>query len=91
MLARDFDEADRWLAPLRKRPGLHITEFRALVKSYILLHAIRCNFDSALDWVRIWKRIEPNQADLPQLTALCSRGGGRARLARVSQIIRLLS
>jgi len=54
-----LDEAEAYLAPLRRQKRLHSTEFDALAQGYIELMIARGNTESARSWLSMWRQIHP--------------------------------
>ena len=72
---RKLDEAEAYLAPLRRQKRLHTTEFDALANTYITLMLARGNRDSARSWLAMWKQVHPNHPAIGSLEhRLSSRG-----------------
>jgi len=63
----DFQKAETYLAPLRRRRQLHITEFQGLATAYIELFVAKQELDGAETWLAMLKNVCP---DFPQLQIL---------------------
>lgn len=70
--ARDgkFDEAEAFLAPLRRRKRLHHTEFTALCVAYIQLFIEQRKFDGAKQWLAMLKKVEPDHPQVARIERL---------------------
>jgi predicted Zn-dependent protease len=60
----ECDRAEVYLAPLRRRRRLHVTEFRGLATAYIQLAEARGNFEAVDSWIGVWKRFAPDDPHL---------------------------
>jgi tetratricopeptide (TPR) repeat protein len=65
-----YDEAEAFLAPLRRRKRLHHTEFTALCVAYIQLFIGKGQFDGAQEWLGLLKKIEPDHPQVARFERL---------------------
>jgi tetratricopeptide (TPR) repeat protein len=68
----DYERGEAYLAPLRQRRRLHITEFTALATAYVRLSLDRENRKGAQSWLRLWREIDPDHPDLARLESQCA-------------------
>ncbi len=83
--AGDWELAENYLAPLRQRRRLHITEFTALATASIQLLLVRGSVDGARSWLEMWRQVDPEHPDLPHVESQCRAAdmlGGLRRLFR---------
>lgn len=71
--AKQHDDAIDVLLPLQQRKRLHFTEFFALVKSMVYLHAGNHNHNSAAQWLNMLSDYDPDHPDIPSLRGLITR------------------
>jgi tetratricopeptide (TPR) repeat protein len=81
--AGDRDLAESYLAPLRRRQRLHITEFTALATASIQLLLVHGRVDGARSWLEMWRQVEPEHPDLPRAELQCRAAGVLGGLRRL--------
>lgn len=64
IVKENLDEAREWLAPLLDKQQLHVSEFRALANTQILLAQAEDNTVNARHWVNLWQESEPGEVPL---------------------------
>jgi tetratricopeptide (TPR) repeat protein len=79
----DCELAENYLAPLRRRQRLHITEFAAFATANIRLLLVRGNVVAARSWLEMWKQADPEHPDLQQVESQCRAAGALGRLRRL--------
>jgi hypothetical protein len=63
-------EALELLQPIMEQRKYHVSEFTALCHTMVLIHMADKKFDAALQWLDMWKDVEPNDPRLEELTIL---------------------
>lgn len=67
MLEARFADAEKYLRPMLMKQRFHITEFRAMLTSYIQLEIERYRLHAAQRWLDFWKSVEPDHQELKLL------------------------
>ncbi|TVR66619.1 MAG: hypothetical protein EA427_15940 [Spirochaetaceae bacterium] len=63
-------EAFELLQPIMEQRKYHVSEFTALCHAMVLIHMADKKFDAALQWLDMWKDVEPDDPRLEDLTIL---------------------
>lgn len=78
-----LDEAEAFIAPLRRQKRLHTTEFDALANVFIELSLARGNRDTARSWLAMWKQVNPDHPAIPEIERRLSGRGLRRLLSNL--------
>jgi tetratricopeptide (TPR) repeat protein len=79
----NWELAENYLAPLGQRRRLHITEFTALATAHIQLLLARGIVDTARGWLELWRQVDPEHPDLPQVESQFHAAGVLGGLRRL--------
>lgn len=71
-VAGDYKRSNEYLAKLRRRTRLHVTEFTALAAANIRLLLARDQGAGTRYWLDMWRQIEPDDPKLHELESLCN-------------------
>lgn len=58
--AKQFDQANEWMEPVRKQRRYHISEFRGLALTSFRLHISRQQSDAAREWLDMLEEFDPD-------------------------------
>lgn len=81
--AGDFERAEEYLAPLRHRRRLHMTEFAQMCSAHVAMFLGRREIRAARSWFEMWKQIDPDNPELKRFLPVLALGNVVAGLPRL--------
>jgi tetratricopeptide (TPR) repeat protein len=76
----EYDKAEEYLDPLRKRTRLHTTEFAALCGGFVRLYLGKKEIDAAESWLKMLENVEPDHPFVEQFKPLFTLSGAMSKL-----------